>query len=122
MEYEMLQQILGKLDDLSNGMTEMRGEIAELRGDNTEIRSEMAEMRGSIARLEKDLADVKELAESTHLSVVRIELAELPKIQVALDGVVSNIEKLKDHSERIFSLEETSDRHTIEIALLKEAK
>ena len=63
-------------------------------------------------KLEQDLATVKK-------SVLRTELEQYPRIQVALDGIVAALERIESQGKRLDSLETTVDRHDVEIKVLQ---
>ena len=107
MENEILNQILG--------------ELKEIRGGISNLDKRVGGLENRMDGLEKELKDVKELAQSTHNAVLRIELVEVPKIQLTLEGISENNKKINEHEDRIQGLEKTTVLHSMEIAALKKA-
>ena len=75
--------------------------------------------------LKQILEELKELRQDNQIikrSVLNLELVEMPRIRVALDGVAANSGALDEHEHRITALEDMTERNAIEITVLKQAK
>ena len=105
MENEILDLILDRLDGLKSDFSEFKSDVSELKSDFSELKSDMVNLR--------------ELAENTHRAVVLIENDHLPKMQATIDGIVFHQQQLAEHDKRIVQLETVTDRHSLEIAVMK---
>ena len=102
---EKILAILGRMDERLSG-----------------LESGQARLEKDVAGLKTDVAGLKTSVSLLSNAVSRLELIEVPKITAALDGLAADEEKLKDHEHRIISLEEMTERHVIEISVLKQAR
>lgn len=72
--------------------------------------------------IKKSVAELQESVQVTKAAVIRMEQVALPKIMAALDIGAANEEAIHNHENRIVSLEDMTERNTIEITVLKTAK
>jgi len=80
------------------GTDNLQNEVNELKTTTNELKATTNELKATTNEL-------KETTDLLRISVLNIELVEMPKIQAALDGVVGNAEKIADHEKRITRLE-----------------
>jgi len=98
MENEVLHQILGELQS-------MNGRLTNLEQGQMSLQNEVNGLKETTNELKATTNELKETTDLLRISVLNIELVEMPKIQAALDGVVGNAEKIADHEKRITRLE-----------------
>jgi chromosome segregation ATPase len=56
---DTLKQILGKLESLEQGQTEMRTDIGEMRADIGEMRADVTNLKAGQKKLQKDVTAIK---------------------------------------------------------------
>ena len=123
---KILGQILDEIKDLKTEVKTIKDEVKTVKDEVKAVKDEVKTIKDEVKAVKDEVKTVRDLAESTHdlaqnthNAVVRLELVEVPKIQAALDGYSMNHEKLSGQEERIIRLEDTTEQHSIEIALLK---
>jgi len=105
MENEVLHQILGELQSMNGRLTNLEQGQMSLQNEVNELKTTTNELKATTNELKATTNELKETTDLLRISVLNIELVEMPKIQAALDGVVGNAEKIADHEKRITRLE-----------------
>jgi len=108
------EKILAMLEKLERGQLELRGEISVLKEKETASNGKMDLVILQMKQLSQDI-------EVTKCSALTTEHDHYPRIQAALDGFATATEHNEWQDQRIQAVEETVQRHDIEIFALKEA-
>ena len=134
MENELLMKILEQLDVLRGEVADMRGSIAKLgtaqaelvaavdklAADQSEMLAGEDDLDGRIAMMIKSIGEVKALASFTNKSVIKIEVMETRRIELALEEIAMKVAQHNGHEKRLQALEIDQYRHSLDIAILKE--
>ena len=126
---EILGQIQTDISDLKEGQTSLKegqksleqGQKSLEQGQKsleqrqTSLEQRQMSLEQGQKSMQSDMSAMKESLEVVRESVINIELNELPKIQAALDGVVSATEKGRDNEIRIAQLERKTENLEIRI-------
>jgi len=123
----LLEQMNGRLDNLETEVASVKTEVASVKTEVASVKTEVASVKTEVASVKTEVASVKtEVASvktevaSVKNSVLKFEHEQFPRIQAALDGVVSAIERDKQMDERLRGVEARVEIHGIEIFALKE--
>jgi len=114
-------EIHGEIGALSNEMGSLSNEIGTLSNEMGSLRTDMASLNTRVDKLSQDMDAFAEGLEVVKKSVLITEQVHYPRIQAALDGFVAASEHNEWQDQRIQAVEETVQRHDIELFVLKEA-
>jgi len=107
----VLKTLVEKVDQLDKKVDKLD---LEMRGEMRVFRTDVTALNIRVGKISQDLDVVK-------LSVLTTEHDHYPRIQAALDGFATATEHNEWQDQRIQAVEETVQRHDIELFALKEA-
>jgi len=102
---EILGQIQIDISGLKEGQKLLEQRQTAMEQRLTAIEQRLTALEQGLKAVKTDIAYLKESLETTRASVINIELKELPRIQAALDGAASAIERGMDNERRITRIE-----------------
>ena len=102
-------------------MTDMKTEMTGMKTEMADMKTGMADMKIGMANMKTGMADLRESFQAIRASQLRVELEELPRIAAAIEGVIGSNEKNVEQDQRIFVLENKTEKHDIRISSLEYA-
>ena len=84
------------------------------------INKRLESLETSVSGIETDIAGLKTRQESVDEKLLRIELEQFPRINAALDGVASSLERIERQGNRISALEDKTEDHDQRIFILEQ--
>lgn len=121
-ENKILLQILGRLESMDNRFDSIDNRLDSMDKRFDTIDNRLDTLEQGQARLTERVDHLAEGQELLRDSMLKLELVEVPKIQLALEGLSSHKSTADDHEVRVTALESTVSHHSTQIAALKAAQ
>lgn len=109
------QEILYALEKLDIRLDRIEVRLSAVEDGQAEIRTDITGLKDGQAEMKEDMA-------FTRHTVAKIEIEQGQILSAVIDGQVALEEQVQDHTQRIGKLEEITDKHGIELTVLRMAK
>ena len=118
MENQILQQILGELQNMNSRFDRLETDVTEIKTDITGLKSDVVEIRTDITGLKSDVANLQQSLTETKHRVIIIEDEHSKKLGALLDGYDLLYKMAQKMDKNIEIIKEKQEEHDINIKWL----